>query len=464
MADPSPDDSLPGKTPPLPLCVTGLSGAGKTSLLERLVPRLCADGLRVGYLKANAHRIDLDPEGKDTERLRRAGAAATGIVGREDAAFFAGSPAGALGPGHPVDPTSDGGAGREEADAVGPVSTVASNEAADHRTRALLWNLRGHFEHCDLLLIEGAKASLLPKILINRGDNPRGTLASEALQNVVLHLDWPTLPADWTDPLARALEVSRLMLRAPARVGAGGVVGAVLAGGSSLRMGEDKARIPLSARHDQRVRAEGKRTGGAPADERGTLLERAFLLLAERCGETWVVGRIARSGSADLPGLRRPVLSHLDVRPSSGPLAGMETALTVAEGLAVLAIPCDLPSLPGPALDQLLAERGAGFSAIAFRDRDGMPEPTVVLLEAEALEPLRRFLDAGGRRAGEFLESIRTRWCALPPRWAGGFVNLNTPEDLRRWPSDHGDRPADAAATPNDAGAVRENIRRKGTT
>lgn len=52
----------------------GHSGSGKTTILEKLVPRLVARGLRVGYLKHDAHRLDVDREGKDTQRLFNAGA------------------------------------------------------------------------------------------------------------------------------------------------------------------------------------------------------------------------------------------------------------------------------------------------------------------------------------------------------------------------------------------------------
>ena len=61
---------------PLHVAVAGFSGSGKTTLLEALLPRLREEGMKVGYLKPHAHRIDLDKSGKDTERMRRAGAAA----------------------------------------------------------------------------------------------------------------------------------------------------------------------------------------------------------------------------------------------------------------------------------------------------------------------------------------------------------------------------------------------------
>ncbi len=52
----------------------GYSGAGKTTLVERLIPALKARGLRVSVVKHAHHRFDIDHPGKDTFRHRQAGA------------------------------------------------------------------------------------------------------------------------------------------------------------------------------------------------------------------------------------------------------------------------------------------------------------------------------------------------------------------------------------------------------
>ncbi|GGC03750.1 molybdopterin-guanine dinucleotide biosynthesis protein B [Pseudoduganella buxea] len=55
--------------------VVGRSGSGKTTLLELVVARLAAQGLRVNVIKHSHHDLELEPPGKDSARLRRAGAA-----------------------------------------------------------------------------------------------------------------------------------------------------------------------------------------------------------------------------------------------------------------------------------------------------------------------------------------------------------------------------------------------------
>jgi molybdopterin-guanine dinucleotide biosynthesis protein MobB len=52
----------------------GSSGSGKTTLIERLVPLLAARGLRVGVLKHAQRDFDVDRPGKDSYRVREAGA------------------------------------------------------------------------------------------------------------------------------------------------------------------------------------------------------------------------------------------------------------------------------------------------------------------------------------------------------------------------------------------------------
>lgn len=52
----------------------GYSGSGKTSLVEPLVALMRDKGLRVSVIKHAHHRFDIDHEGKDSWRHRKAGA------------------------------------------------------------------------------------------------------------------------------------------------------------------------------------------------------------------------------------------------------------------------------------------------------------------------------------------------------------------------------------------------------
>ena len=54
--------------------LAGWSGAGKTTLVERVLPLLRARGLLVSTLKHAHHHFDMDVPGKDSYRHREAGA------------------------------------------------------------------------------------------------------------------------------------------------------------------------------------------------------------------------------------------------------------------------------------------------------------------------------------------------------------------------------------------------------
>lgn len=65
------------------ICVVGASNSGKTTFLEALIPELAARGYKVGVIKHNAHGFEMDCEGKDTWRLKRAGAEAVAISSQD---------------------------------------------------------------------------------------------------------------------------------------------------------------------------------------------------------------------------------------------------------------------------------------------------------------------------------------------------------------------------------------------
>ena len=60
-------------TPPV-VSIVAKSGTGKTTLLEKLIGELKRRGYRVGAVKHDAHKFDIDREGKDSWRLTEAGA------------------------------------------------------------------------------------------------------------------------------------------------------------------------------------------------------------------------------------------------------------------------------------------------------------------------------------------------------------------------------------------------------
>ena len=54
--------------------IVGKSNSGKTTLVEKLIPELVKRGYRVATIKHNVHGFEIDHEGKDSWRHKKAGA------------------------------------------------------------------------------------------------------------------------------------------------------------------------------------------------------------------------------------------------------------------------------------------------------------------------------------------------------------------------------------------------------
>lgn len=170
------------------LAVCGWSGAGKTTLLESAIPRLVANGLRVAVVKHDAHGIQVDRPGKDSDRLFCAGAS---VVLRSPSECFARLPA------------SDG----------------TSLERA----------LRGLAATHDLVLVEGHKDTPLPKVWL---ENEGGEPATPPLAHLLA-----TLPGG-DGRLAAFLALAEKVIEQ--HFAARPLLGGVLVGGASTRMGRPK--------------------------------------------------------------------------------------------------------------------------------------------------------------------------------------------------------------------------------
>jgi len=74
---------------PVPLLgFAAYSGTGKTTLLEQLIPALIKQGLNIAVVKHSHHDIEMDKPGKDSYRLRKAGACQLLLAGTQRALLF----------------------------------------------------------------------------------------------------------------------------------------------------------------------------------------------------------------------------------------------------------------------------------------------------------------------------------------------------------------------------------------
>ncbi len=115
----------------------GYSGAGKTTLIEKLAPLFIAHGLTVSLIKQTHHDFDIDQPGKDSWRHRQAGCREVLVASGKRWALL-----------------------HELRNAPEP-------RLEDHLAR---------LSPCDLLLVEGYKKEAIPKLEVHRHANGKPLL------------------------------------------------------------------------------------------------------------------------------------------------------------------------------------------------------------------------------------------------------------------------------------------------
>lgn len=146
------------------ISIVAWSGTGKTTFLEKLIPVLKNKGLRVGVIKHDAHRFEIDKEGKDSWRLTQAGADVTALISPDRA-------------------------------------VIMENRAVE------LEHLIAEISDVDLLLTEGYKFGNWPKILLYRKElgkpipiDPQKCFA--VVSDVSIHTSCPLFSLDEVDLVA----------------------------------------------------------------------------------------------------------------------------------------------------------------------------------------------------------------------------------------------------------------------
>jgi molybdenum cofactor guanylyltransferase len=185
------------------------------------------------------------------------------------------------------------------------------------------------------------------------------------------------------------------------------VLGAIIAGGESSRMGAEKAFVTLDG---------------------VSLIARVMSRIRFQVEETVVNanGDLARFDYLQVPILR-------DALPTGTPLAGLHAALAYAKRHdfdAVLSVGSDQPFLP---LDLVEKLEEAGRSTGAAVGISGGQTHYLTGLWSAALAPeLEAQIKKGMRRVQDFVAHVATEkveWLTFPH---DPFFNINTPEDLAR--------------------------------
>ncbi len=189
------------------------------------------------------------------------------------------------------------------------------------------------------------------------------------------------------------------------------ILGIVLAGGLSRRMGVDKAFVTLAGR---------------------PLVAHALERLRAQCDG---VAINSNGDAARLAAFGVPVLAD-DVKGFPGPLAGVLAGLDYAarNGFdAVLTLPVDTPLAPDDLVARLIAGQGAacGAAKIAVAASGGQAHHAVALWAGSLAQDVRRALEVEGERG---VARFAARYDPAVVEWPVGvvdpFFNINAPDDL----------------------------------
>ena len=136
------------KNKPVLIAISGVKNSGKTTLIEKLIPRLSDKGLKVATVKHDGHDFDADVEGTDTFKHRWAGAYGTAIFSKN--------------------------------------KFMVIKEQKNTQEEELI----SYFSDCDVILLEGFKFSDYPKIeIVRKGNSSESVCKKETLLGIVSDIE-----------------------------------------------------------------------------------------------------------------------------------------------------------------------------------------------------------------------------------------------------------------------------------
>ncbi len=188
------------------------------------------------------------------------------------------------------------------------------------------------------------------------------------------------------------------------------ISGCILAGGTSSRMGRDKAFLPIGSR---------------PLIELVVQRLRPFVERMVIIGNAHNLQRLRDTVSADA--------IVTDVQPGDGPLMGIYTGLLHAETAWNLFLPCDMPWVDGRLIERLAdACHGDAEVIASLHPTEGI-QPFPLLCHVKACRTIGALLDRGERALQVLLRQPGAQRITIdePELWRS-FTNVNTVADYAK--------------------------------
>jgi len=182
--------------------------------------------------------------------------------------------------------------------------------------------------------------------------------------------------------------------------------GLVLAGGRSVRMGEDKGSISWHGKPQKYYMAD---------------------ILADICDDVYISCRADQEST-----INAPYKALVDSVDAGGPIAGILSAFARFPHVAWLVVACDLPLLTLEVLKELVQHRNPLLHATAFRSpSDGLPEPLIAIWEPSVYPFLKVHLSSGGKCPRKFLINNYDSVLIFDNQSPQSLLNANTQEEKK---------------------------------
>ena len=181
------------------------------------------------------------------------------------------------------------------------------------------------------------------------------------------------------------------------------VLGGVLVGGASRRMGRPKQFVDLGGR---------------------TMVEHVIAALSE------VVDEVVLIGNGPVPTVVERLARVADAEGCRGPMAGLLGALRSRRDAIWIMVPCDLPWLEPAAIEWLVGSRRDGAVAV-MPSIDGFVEPLLALYEPIACDLIEKATACGEHALHRLAADPRVITAEPPRSLVRCWFNANTPQELR---------------------------------
>jgi molybdenum cofactor guanylyltransferase len=354
---------------PLELSICGHSGSGKSTLIQKLIKKFSSN-LNVGYIKHDAHKFEMDKDGKDTYMAREAGASNIAISSSQKSALI----------------------------------------LNDQNERILFAQ---NFIDSDVVFIEGYKDSLCHKVLMWTGSVDDHNLLKKYLSEDKQQL-LAIVGTDLSGPVESIPYFNRNNIQDiydfitgfwENIISSRPIYGLILGGGHSTRMGQDKSQIIYHGKSQ---------------------VDHLYELLEKMTEKTYLSCREEQTNSTEVKGIATIKDRFVDF----GPTGGILSAFNKHPNAAWLVLACDMPFINAQVINDLLKKRNPYRVATCFYNEERKwPEPLCAIYEPKAALKLGQYLALGKPCPRKVLMNSHIE--SLKPISQSFLGNVNTPGEFQ---------------------------------